>query len=69
MTKHEAAILNFIKRHVQEKGYSPSIRDISVGCGIKSHSSVHGTVGRMVQKGLLTRITGAHRSLHAVAQP
>ena len=40
--KREKAILRFIEKQVEEKGYAPSVREIGKAVGLKSTATVHG---------------------------
>lgn len=48
-------IYRFIKQYINDKGYSPSIREICVGVGFKSTSSVHGYLQEFEKKGFIKR--------------
>lgn len=51
----QSAILQFIKRELNEKGYPPSVREICNAVGLKSTSTVHGHLERLEKKGLIRR--------------
>lgn len=46
-------ILKFIIKYIQEHGYSPSVSEIGDGVGLKSKSSVHSHMKRMLEDGTL----------------
>ena len=48
-------ILQYIKQHVSEKGYPPSVREICAAVGLKSTSTVHGHLKRLEESGELRR--------------
>jgi repressor LexA len=48
-------IYEFIKQYINDKGYSPSIREICKGVGLSSTSTVHGHLKRLVKKGLIKK--------------
>jgi len=54
MSKQEE-ILEFIKSHIGKEGYPPTIREIAVGVGLASSSTVHGHLDRLEGKGLIIR--------------
>jgi repressor LexA len=58
----EQQIYDFIKAYMTENGYPPSEREIGDGVGLKSTSSVHSYLERMVLKGLLVSDNGSSRT-------
>ena len=40
-------ILNFIERHVADKGFPPTVREICEAVGLSSPSTVHGYLKRL----------------------
>ncbi len=61
-TKRQQEILDIIDRHVVERGYPPTLREIAEETGIRGISAIKGHIDRLVSKGLLVRERGA-RSL------
>ncbi|WP_027364467.1 transcriptional repressor LexA [Desulfotruncus alcoholivorax] len=53
LTQQEIDILNFIKQHVKENGYPPTVREIGKAVGFKSSSTVHGYLHRLDKKGAI----------------
>lgn len=47
------AILLFIKNYIKEHGYSPSVREIGEGVGLKSTSSVYDHLKKMMELGMI----------------
>ncbi|GFI61342.1 LexA repressor [Clostridiales bacterium] len=47
-TQKQKLVLDFLKKEVREKGYPPSIREICDAVGLKSTSTVHGYLHRLV---------------------
>lgn len=47
-------IIDFIAKHVNEKGFPPSVREICKGASIKSTSSVHFYLHKLVKEGLIS---------------
>jgi repressor LexA len=62
----QSEILNFIKKQLKEKGYPPSVREICVGVGLKSTSTVHGHLERMEKKGLIKRDKTKTRAIEII---
>lgn len=55
MTAKQKEILEYIEKHVMEKGYPPSVREICEAVGLKSTSTVHGHLQRLERKGIIRR--------------
>ncbi|NMB45132.1 MAG: transcriptional repressor LexA [Firmicutes bacterium] len=55
LTERQGQVLEFIKEHVREKGYPPSVREIGDGVGLRSSSTVHGHLRRLESKGYIRR--------------
>ena len=63
LTKKQLAVLDFLQDFTEEKGYSPSYREIQAGLGLSSVSAVAEHVENLVEKGVLKKVPGAARSL------
>lgn len=63
LTKKQLAVLDFIQDFTEEKGYSPSYREIMAGLGLSSVSAVAEHVDNLVSRGALKKNPGAARSL------
>ena len=63
LTKKQLAVLDFLQDFTEEKGYSPSYREIMMGLGLSSVSAVAEHVENLVEKGVLKKVSGAARSL------
>ncbi len=55
LTSRQVAILNFIKKELQKKGYPPSVREIGEAVGLSSSSTVHGHLAHLEEKGYIRR--------------
>jgi repressor LexA len=62
----EQQILDFIIRHVNEKGYPPSVREICKGVGFKSTSTVHTYLRRLERHGFLKKDPAKPRALKII---
>ena len=62
----QQAILRFVESYVAEKGYAPSLRDISQALDIPSISTVTYDLDALQAKGLIHRDPGVTRSLRLV---
>ena len=61
--KKQLAVLDYLQDFTEEKGYSPSYREIQAGLGLSSVSAVAEHVDNLVTKGVLKKVPGAARSL------
>ena len=50
LNQKEMEILFFIKKIIETQGFSPTVREICKGVGLKSPSSVHGYLERLEAK-------------------
>ena len=63
LNDRERRILEYIADTVNEKGYSPSVRDIKSALSIRSTSTVHTYLQRPEERGLLSKEDGKSRTL------
>lgn len=63
LTKKQLAVLNFIQDFTEERGISPSYREIQAGLELASVSAVAEHIDNLVAKGVLKKVDGAARSL------
>lgn len=54
MTNREYQIYDFICEYTATKGYAPTVREICSEVGLKSTSTVHLYLNRMMGKGYIT---------------
>src|SRR5260370_41370973 len=62
LTRRQRRILQFIHDWVQERGYSPSMREIGRAVGLTSTSSVEHQLSALESKGHLRREAGCPRT-------
>ncbi len=55
LSKRQQAILECIERHVTERGYPPSVREIGEAVGLGSPSTVHAHLATLERQGYLRR--------------
>ena len=55
LNNKQLEILNYVKAHVKDKGYPPSVREICKGVNLKSTSTVHGYLVALEKKGYIKR--------------
>lgn len=56
--KTRQTIFKFIVDYIQEHGYSPTVREIAEGAGLKSTSTVHSHLERMLDEGMIESDAG-----------
>ncbi len=66
LTKKQLAVLNFIEDFVEERGLSPTYREIMAGLDLTSVSAVAEHVDNLVEKGVLKKTPGAARTLEVL---
>ncbi|MGI6360883.1 MAG: transcriptional repressor LexA [Bacillota bacterium] len=69
LSKRQAAILDFIKKDMKEKGYPPSVREIGNAVGLSSTSTVHCHLTTLEKKGYLRRDSSKPRALEIMDDP
>jgi repressor LexA len=69
LTGRQLAILNYIRKCVEEKGYPPSVREIGLAVGLASSSTVHGHLERLQSKGYLRRDPTKPRAIELLQPP
>jgi repressor LexA len=62
----QQVILAFILEHNKAKGYSPTLREIGDGIGLKSPSSVHRYLKALEKQGLIKRLNGSARAIEVI---
>ena len=59
----EQQILNYIRDIIRSQGYPPSVREIGYSVGLKSSSTVHAYINRLVEKGYIKKDPAKPRAL------
>lgn len=63
LTKRQQAVLDSIRRCIEEKGYGPTVREICTDLGLCSPSTVHVHLKTLEQKGYIERDPLKSRSI------
>ena len=66
LTKKQLAVIDFIQDFTEEKGCSPTYREIMAGLGLSSVSAVAEHVDNLVSKGVIKKVPGAARTLEVL---
>lgn len=63
LNKREKAILKFIEKQINEKGYPPSVREIGKAVGLSSTATVHTYIAKLKEKGYISKEDQKGRTL------
>ena len=63
LTKKQLAVIDFIQDFTEEKGCSPTYREIMAGLKLKSVSAVAEHIDNLVAKGVIRKVPTAARTL------
>ena len=59
----DVAIIMFIRAHIAESGYPPSVREIGDAVGLTSTSSVHARLQKLEKAGVIVRADKRSRAI------
>ena len=63
LKKREQKVLDFLKKEISEKGYSPTVREICTALDIKSTSTVHKDLASLEKQGYVKKDPAKPRTL------
>ena len=66
LTRRQKEILDFLTRHIERKGYAPTIEEIGEHFGLRSLATVHKHLSNLQEKGLIKRAWNRSRGLELV---
>jgi len=66
LTRRQKEILDYLSRHIERKGYAPTIEEIADHFGLSSLATVHKHLTNLQQKGLIKRAWNRSRALELV---
>jgi repressor LexA len=66
LTRRQKEILDFLGRHIEKKGYAPTIEEIGEHFGLSSLATVHKHLTNLQEKGLIKREWNRSRALELV---
>jgi len=69
LTKRQRQVLEFIHRETRRKGYPPSVREIGEALDMRSPSTVHGHLQRLMRKGYIRRDPNKRRAIEMLRPP
>ena len=62
ITKRQKQVLEFIKKHMEQEGIAPSVREICTHFGLKGPAGVHRILKTLEKKGFIASTPGKKRS-------
>jgi repressor LexA len=68
LTKRQREILEYLKEHIRDKGYAPSIMEIGTRFGLSSPATVHKHLSHLEEKGLIRRQHNMSRAIELVEE-
>jgi len=66
LTTKQQQVYEYIKEHISQVGYPPSVRDICKSVGLRSTSTAHGYLARLEKKGLIRRDPALPRAIEVL---
>src|SRR5688572_32754394 len=66
LTRRQKEIFDFVGRHIEKKGYAPTIEEIGEHFGLSSLATVHKHLANLQEKGLIKRAWNRSRALELV---
>ena len=63
LTKKQSDVLDIIKSTITQNGYAPSYQEIAQSLGVTSRGSISKHIDALIEKGFLTKLPNAARSL------
>ena len=63
LNKRERAILKFIQKEIDSRGFAPSVREIGRAVGLSSTATVHGYLAKLDEKGYIKKQDKKGRTL------
>lgn len=63
LSKKQAAALDCIKTFIQQKGYSPTTRELAEALGYQSSSTVHSLLDKLAIKGYISKESSGSRTI------
>jgi len=66
LSEKQVELLEFIKQFIDEKGYSPGLREMMAAAGVSSPSPIQARLAALKRKGLVDWVPGGSRTVHLV---
>lgn len=68
LTNRQLDVLDYIKKFIATKGYSPTVREIASGLELKSPSTVQDHLKKLVKNGIITINPNKSRTIELLVQ-
>ena len=68
ITNKQLIVLDYIKQYIAEKGYSPTVREICQGLGLKSPATIQEHLKKLVYAGLITNNPKKSRTIELLVE-
>ena len=69
LTPVQEKVFNFLKDHLQEKGFPPTLREIASHFGLRGPRAPQKTLNILERKGYLRKIPGSSRAIEILSHP
>ena len=69
LTRKQHELLQYINRHLAERGISPSFDEMKEALGLKSKSGIHRLISGLEERGFLRRLPHRARALEVLRLP
>jgi repressor LexA len=69
LTLTQEKVLNFLKNHLQEKGFPPTLREIASHFGLRGPKAPQKTLQVLQKKGYIRRVPGGSRAIEILIPP
>ena len=68
ITKKQAEVLNFIKKHIVKNGFPPSVREIGQALGLNSPATVHAHLKKLEEAGCIRKESQKFRTIEVLVE-
>ncbi len=68
LTKKQAQLLECINYFIKKHGYSPTVRELCKLCELSSTATIHVHLKNLVDKGYITYIPNASRTIRVIKE-
>jgi repressor LexA len=69
LTVKQKKVLHFLKSHLQEKGFPPTLREIASHFGLRGPKAPQKTLQTLEKKGYIRRVPGGSRAIEMLIPP
>ena len=68
LTMKQQVVYDFVRNEIKNNGYAPSVREICVGVGLSSTSTVHAHLETLRKKGYIKRFPSKNRTIEILEE-